>query len=120
MHQDFNVLPTSYRSEYQMRRVMNLILFLNEVEGGDLIIGNDRVRPKPGRLVCFDPSVVVHGHPTPLESEHRTSIAVYLYRREKIPESEWRGTRYYCDAPPEKIRERADPKIRYAKWYPKE
>jgi hypothetical protein len=129
MHKDFNVLPTSYRDEEQLERVANLIVYLNDVEGGSLLLdGGKPIVPRTGRGVLFDPRNTFHGHPWPLRNRTpRYSLAVYFYRKHRIPQSEWRSTLYQplpfatVDASLlEAIEQRANPRVRYAKYWPEE
>lgn len=131
MHRDFNVLPTSYRDEVQMRRAVNLIMYLTPgwepSWGGELHIeGHPSIEPWFGSTAIFDPSETFHGHPYPYMGKvPRQSIAVYYYVREKVPQSQWRSTQYlplpWRDDTPDAKRkraERADARKRYAKWWP--
>jgi hypothetical protein len=129
MHKDCNVLPTSYRDEEQLERVANLIVYLDYVEGGSLLLdGGKAIVPKAGRGVLFDPRDTFHGHPWPLRNRTpRYSLAVYFYRKHKIPRSEWRSTLYQplpfatVDASLlEAIEQRANPRVRYAKYWPED
>lgn len=73
-HIDFNIHPTG------VYRRANLLVYLNDSDG-ELLIGDDvRVTPKAGRAVIFETSEISwHGHPEPLQSDSRKSLAVYYY-----------------------------------------
>ena len=122
MHEDFNVLPTSYRSPVQMLRAVNLILFLSD--GAALQADNVSIQPKPGRAVLFTTNGCVHGHPE-ITHTTRTSLAIYYYVEDVVRRNQWHSTKYYPLSSNEpsiemmaKIAERADSEERYAKWMP--
>lgn len=128
MHKDFNVLPSSYTSEKQLERVLNLIVYLSDAPSGELYVdGMEPVQAKANRAVWFDPRDTFHGHPWPYRKlAPRNSIAVYFYRERIIPQDEWRSTVYRPlpfreDTPmlQAKLALRADPSVRYRKWWPK-
>lgn len=106
VHKDFNILPTSYASDRQMVRCMNLIGYINSEwktgDGGELEFWDkdgtamvESVEPKFNRWVLFDTRENYHGHPYPYKgSSPRISIASYYYVEEKVDESVWMSTQY--------------------------
>ena len=101
MHVDFNIHPRT-----KLYRRVNVILYLNddwtEEDGGALILSNGTadedamISPRLGTFVAWEVGDERwHGHPDPLESESRKSIAWYFYTAEK-PQgfSEKHGTIY--------------------------
>jgi hypothetical protein len=134
VHKDFNVLPTSYSDDKQMLRCINLIGYLNsrwsEDDGGELEFWDksgsqcvEKVSPKFNRWVIFDTRDNYHGHPFPYKGESpRISIASYYYIETKTDDMNWTSTVYlklpWMEESEDYIKarkERADPKIRYAK-----
>lgn len=81
VHTDFNMHPL----RKGWKRAANLLVYLNECDGGNLELWDYRgwqksVAPKPGRAVLFGTTAYsLHGHPTPLSSKERKSLAVYYY-----------------------------------------
>lgn len=133
IHRDFNILPTSYSSEKQMLRCLNLIGYMNsdwqDGDGGELEFwdsqGREKVvaiEPKFNRWVLFDTRNNYHGHPFPYNGRNpRISIASYYYVEECIDESIWSSTQYiklpWMEETEEYARqrkERADHKRRYS------
>jgi len=106
VHKDFNILPTSYASDRQMVRCMNLIGYINSEwktgDGGELEFWDkdgtvmvESVEPKFNRWVLFDTRENYHGHPYPYRGNSpRISIASYYYVEEKVDESVWMSTQY--------------------------
>lgn len=134
VHKDFNVLPTSYSTDKQMLRCINLIGYMNsswdECDGGELEFWSEdgseslvKVQPRFNRWVLFDTRNNYHGHPFPYKGEvPRMSIASYYYIKTEILDKEWISTDYlrlpWMDESEEYIRERekrSDPKVRYGK-----
>jgi hypothetical protein len=85
IHRDFNLTP-----DKKKRRQVNLLLYLNACAGGNLEMWGEEnyrparkegtVHPDAGRAVIFNTGGPAwHGHPRPLESAHRFSLAAYYY-----------------------------------------
>jgi len=106
VHKDFNILPTSYASDRQMVRCMNLIGYINSDwkpgDGGELEFWDKKgtrkvvaVEPRFNRWVLFDTRNNYHGHPYPYTGNSpRISIASYYYVEESVDESTWMSTQY--------------------------
>lgn len=106
IHKDFNILPTSYESEKQMVRCMNLIGYINpnwtQGDGGELEFWNREgtqpvvtIEPRFNRWVLFDTRENYHGHPYPyMGKSPRISIASYYYVEETVDESSWMSTQF--------------------------
>lgn len=133
VHHDFNVLPTSFSSELQMERVLNIIVYLKpdniSATGGELELWENsenkacQIETKFNRAVLFDTRQTFHGHPTPYISDSdRISLANYYYQRKVVPRAEWKSTRYlrlpWKEETAEYKRkrdERANAELRYSK-----
>lgn len=132
IHKDFNILPTSYSSEKQMLRCMNLIGYLNSkwkpLDGGELEFWDKSgeksiisIQPKFNRWVLFDTRENFHGHPYPYRGKSpRISIASYYYKEETVDESSWSSTQYLklpwmedSEEYLEERKKRADHRLRY-------
>lgn len=85
IHRDFNVTP-----DRRLLRRVNLLLYLNACQGGDLELWEEEagkparrassIEPSPGRAVVFTTTGPAwHGHPHPLRSAARLSLAAYYY-----------------------------------------
>jgi hypothetical protein len=135
IHQDFSVLPPTYCRDLQYRRVLNVIGYFtddwDESDGGEFELWSGdgsrcegRVAPVFNRWLLFDTRGSNHGHPWPYRGRRpRCSIASYYYVEERVPEEQWHSTKYlklpWRDDEPgdeEKRRQRADAKLRYAKF----
>lgn len=87
IHRDFNLTP-----DKKMRRRVNLLVYLNACHGGDLELWEEygyrpsrkavTVTPWPGRAVIFNTDGPAwHGHPRPLQTPTRLSLASYYYTK---------------------------------------
>ena len=88
IHADFTHHPTT-----GMRRALNLLLYLNPNwkagDGGELELWSadmqrcvKRIEPLMNRAVLFKTSMTsFHGHPEPLKTSERRSLAVYYYTK---------------------------------------
>jgi len=98
VHQDFTVLPSSYGRPKELKRVLNLLVFLNpyvnpitaQTSGGEFEIWNDTmtqcvrsVRPIFNTAVLFWTPGVNHGQPNPWcapKGQNRISLSAYYYQ----------------------------------------
>lgn len=112
IHQDFPVLPTSYGRKRELRRVLNLILFLNPYAGpanaaqlggalefwsADMRSAAHVIPPVFNTAALFWTPGTNHGQPEPWSaprSEPRLSIAIYYYQEIPAGSIEHRSTLY--------------------------
>ena len=82
VHADFNI-----HTKTKKRRAVNLLLYLEEAEGGALELWDETaehcvktISTAPGRAAIFTAGDrTFHGHPNPLVAPWRRSIAAYYY-----------------------------------------
>lgn len=100
VHADFNI-----NRKIQLRRAVNLLLFLENSEDGDLEFWDEKaskcvksIHTAPGRLVVFTAGDrTFHGHPGRLVSPMRRSLACYYYYPELVDSRGYRTTLYRTD-----------------------
>lgn len=97
IHADFLQHPVT-----KMRRALNLLLYLDEGQGGELELWDAqmhecrvKVFPSFNKAVIFKTSITsFHGHPEPLAASERKSLAVYYYVAEALSDSLSKTTDY--------------------------
>ena len=123
-HKDFSVLPSSYKSDKQMLRTINIIGYLTPgwtpEWKGQLQLWNDdgseckaMINPYFNNWAIFDTRNHYHCHPIPYEGERpRCSIAAYYYLEVPVERENWTSTNYlrlpWREETPEYLKKRID------------